>query len=113
MIRPVSRSVFTRTGFAHPKEGAARPARPGPARRRAGETRHDRRGADLPSETEYAVLIGVPHETRPGETRVAATPASVKQLRGLGYDVVVEAGAGARASFPDEEYAAAGARVGG
>jgi NAD(P) transhydrogenase alpha subunit len=59
------------------------------------------------------VLIGVPRETRPGETRVAATPATVKQLGGLGYDLVVEAGAGARASFPDGEYAAAGARIGG
>jgi NAD(P) transhydrogenase subunit alpha len=58
------------------------------------------------------VLIGVPRETRPGETRVAATPATVKQLRALGYDVMVQAGAGAGASFPDAEYMAAGARVG-
>ncbi|MEO7061342.1 MAG: Re/Si-specific NAD(P)(+) transhydrogenase subunit alpha [Lapillicoccus sp.] len=56
--------------------------------------------------------IGVPRETRPGETRVAATPKTVEQIRGLGYDVVVEAGAGAAASFPDEAYAAAGAQVG-
>lgn len=55
--------------------------------------------------------IGVPKESRPGETRVAATPRTVEQLRALGYDVVVEAGAGIRASFPDEAYAAAGARV--
>jgi H+-translocating NAD(P) transhydrogenase subunit alpha len=59
------------------------------------------------------VLIGVPCETRPGEARVAATPATVRQLRGLGYAVVVEAGAGAAASLPDEEYAEAGARIGG
>lgn len=56
--------------------------------------------------------IGVPRESDPRETRVAATPKSVAQLVKLGYGVVVEAGAGARASFPDAEYEAAGARVG-
>lgn len=58
------------------------------------------------------MLIGVTRETRPGETRVAATPATVRQLTGLGYDVVVESGAGALASFADEAYAEAGARIG-
>jgi NAD(P) transhydrogenase alpha subunit len=58
------------------------------------------------------VLIGVPRETRPAETRVAATPATVRQLVGLGYDVLVESGAGAAAAFPDDEYAQAGAQVG-
>ena len=38
--------------------------------------------------------IGVPRESKAGETRVAATPKTVDQLSGLGYDVVVEAGAG-------------------
>jgi NAD(P) transhydrogenase subunit alpha len=56
--------------------------------------------------------IGVPHESRPRETRVAATPATVQQLVRLGYDVVVESGAGAASSFPDEDYAGAGAAVG-
>ncbi|MCZ2860405.1 Re/Si-specific NAD(P)(+) transhydrogenase subunit alpha [Blastococcus sp. VKM Ac-2987] len=56
--------------------------------------------------------IGVPRETRPRETRVAATPATVTQLIALGYDVVVETGAGAASSFPDDAYAAAGARAG-
>ena len=55
--------------------------------------------------------IGVPAESKPGETRVAATPKTVGQLIGLGYDVVVERGAGARSSFSDEAYAAAGASV--
>jgi len=55
--------------------------------------------------------IGVPRETSPGETRVAATPASVEKLLGLGYEVAVEAGAGAEAAFPDAAYAAAGASV--
>ncbi|MDQ1661628.1 MAG: H+-translocating transhydrogenase subunit alpha [Blastococcus sp.] len=56
--------------------------------------------------------IGVPKESRPRETRVAATPATVEQLIRLGYDVLVESGAGAASSFPDEDYAAAGAAVG-
>ncbi|RZU31984.1 Re/Si-specific NAD(P)(+) transhydrogenase subunit alpha [Blastococcus saxobsidens] len=56
--------------------------------------------------------IGVPRETRGRETRVAATPTTVRQLVGLGYDVVVETGAGAASSFPDEAYAEAGGRVG-
>jgi H+-translocating NAD(P) transhydrogenase subunit alpha len=43
---------------------------------------------------------------------VAATPATVGKLLALGYDVVIETGAGAAASFPDEAYAAAGATVG-
>ncbi|WP_409330732.1 Re/Si-specific NAD(P)(+) transhydrogenase subunit alpha [Trujillonella humicola] len=58
------------------------------------------------------MLIGVPRETSPGETRVAATPATVRQLLGLGHEVVVESGAGAASSFPDVEYVAAGARIG-
>ena len=58
------------------------------------------------------MLIGVTRETKPGETRVAATPATVKQLVGLGYDVVIESGAGAESAFADEAYAEAGARIG-
>ncbi|MFT4288556.1 Re/Si-specific NAD(P)(+) transhydrogenase subunit alpha [Nocardioides sp.] len=58
------------------------------------------------------MLIGVTRETKPGETRVAATPTTVKQLIGLGYDVVVERGAGERSSFSDEAYAEAGAGLG-
>ena len=55
--------------------------------------------------------IGVPQESRPGETRVAATPKTVGQLVGLGYEVAIERGAGARASFADDAYAAAGASL--
>ncbi len=61
---------------------------------------------------EIALLIGVPRESRPGETRVAATPKTVEQLTGLGYDVLVESGAGAASSFTDDAYRAAGAAVG-
>ena len=71
-----------------------------------------RRG--LPGDERSALLrIGVPRETKPRETRVAATPATVTKLVALGYDVVVESGAGAASSFPDEAYAAAGATVAG
>ena len=55
--------------------------------------------------------IGIPRESRPGERLVAASPATVAQLTKLGYDVVVEAGAGAQASFPDDQYAQAGATL--
>lgn len=56
--------------------------------------------------------IGVVREAATGETRVAATPATVRELRKLGYDVLVEPGAGERASFADEAYAEAGAEIG-
>ncbi len=56
--------------------------------------------------------IGVPAESRPGESRVAATPKTVGQLVALGYEVSIERSAGQRASFTDEAYAAAGATVG-
>jgi NAD(P) transhydrogenase subunit alpha len=55
--------------------------------------------------------IGVPKESRPGERLVAATPTTVAQLATLGYEVVVERGAGAAASFPDAAYADAGAAL--
>ena len=58
------------------------------------------------------MLISVAAESTPGEARVAATPATVKQLIALGYDVLVQAGAGERAGFTDAAYAAAGARTG-
>jgi len=47
----------------------------------------------------------------PGETRVAATPPTVRRILALGHEVVVEAGAGLRSSFPDAAYADAGAVV--
>ena len=55
--------------------------------------------------------IGVPKEIYPGERRVAATPATVHQLRKLGVEVLVQSGAGDGASMPDAEYAEAGARI--
>lgn len=55
--------------------------------------------------------VSVPKESRPGERRVAATPETVSRLQKLGFDVMVQAGAGLGASFTDEAYEAAGARV--
>jgi H+-translocating NAD(P) transhydrogenase subunit alpha len=62
--------------------------------------------------TELTVIIGVVRESKPGETRVAATPATVKQLQQLGYEVVIEQGAGAHADFPDDGFVDAGATIG-
>ena len=55
--------------------------------------------------------IGIPAETCAGETRVAATPETVKKLLATGHKVSVQAGAGAGASIPDAEYEAAGATL--
>lgn len=57
------------------------------------------------------MVIGIPRETYPGERRVALVPAAVPVLTRAGHQVVVEAGAGAAAGYPDEAYAAQGARV--
>ena len=53
----------------------------------------------------------VPKETRPGETRVAASPESAKRLTQAKLELCVEAGAGLAAGFSDEVYRAAGARI--
>ena len=55
--------------------------------------------------------LAVPKETREGETRVAATPESVKKFKGLGLEIVVEAGAGSGAKISDADYTAAGAII--
>ena len=58
-----------------------------------------------------AATIAVIKETRFGETRIAATPETVKKLIALGYAVTVEAGAGLNASIPDADFEAAGASL--
>jgi NAD(P) transhydrogenase subunit alpha len=55
--------------------------------------------------------IGVPKEIHAGERRVATTPDVVTQLKKLGFDVAVEAGAGAAANYSDEAYEAAGCEI--
>lgn len=56
-------------------------------------------------------VIAVTRERRAGETRVAAVPETVKKLIASGFSVTVEAGAGTAASYPDADYAAAGATI--
>jgi proton-translocating NAD(P)+ transhydrogenase subunit alpha len=57
------------------------------------------------------MIIGIPREIFPGERRVAMVPAVVPILTKAGLEVVVEAGAGASAGFPDAEYTARGAKI--
>lgn len=56
--------------------------------------------------------IGVPHETAPGEKRVALVPETVAKLVKRGLEVVIEPGAGAPATYSDAEYEKAGAKTG-
>lgn len=58
------------------------------------------------------MLIGVPRELLDGESRVAATPKTVQQLLKLGFEVIVEHDAGFKASFEDDAFVQAGAKVG-
>jgi len=55
--------------------------------------------------------IGIPKESLQNENRVSATPKSVEQLIKLGFDVAIESGAGEKASFNDESFQAAGAKL--
>ncbi|TQS29047.1 Re/Si-specific NAD(P)(+) transhydrogenase subunit alpha [Microbispora sp. KK1-11] len=63
--------------------------------------------------SQSAQRLGVVAESAPGETRVAATPATVPQLVSLGYEVIVESGAGRRSGFTDDAYARTGVRIAG
>ena len=55
--------------------------------------------------------IGTPKEVFDGEARVAMTPDSARQLQKLGYECVIESGAGDLAGFSDKAYEAAGVSV--
>jgi NAD(P) transhydrogenase subunit alpha len=55
--------------------------------------------------------VGVPKEIYPGERRVALVPAVIPGLLKAGLEVLIEAGAGAEAGFPDAEYATRGAQI--
>jgi NAD(P) transhydrogenase subunit alpha len=57
------------------------------------------------------LTLGIPKEVHPGERRVAATPDTATKLQKLGFSVLVESGAGARAGFDDARYAAAGCTI--
>jgi NAD(P) transhydrogenase subunit alpha len=57
------------------------------------------------------VIVGVPKESYPGERRVALVPTVVANLVKAGFEVVIEAGAGAQAGYPDSQYSEKGARV--
>jgi H+-translocating NAD(P) transhydrogenase subunit alpha len=58
-----------------------------------------------------AMIVAIPKERRADETRVAATPETVRKLKGLGLEVEVETGAGSAAHFSDADYRAAGAAI--
>src|SRR5467141_3667759 len=55
--------------------------------------------------------IAVARETDSAEDRVAATPETVRKMKSLGAEVVVEPGAGVKSGFPDTEYTTAGATI--
>jgi NAD(P) transhydrogenase subunit alpha len=57
------------------------------------------------------MIVGVPRETFPGERRVALVPAAIPNLTKAGLQVVVEAGAGVGAGYPDPDYLAKGAKI--
>lgn len=57
------------------------------------------------------MLIGVPKETFPGERRVALIPAAVPNLKKAGFEVLIQAGAGSAAGYPDSVYEEKGARI--
>jgi len=57
------------------------------------------------------MIVGVPRESFPGERRVALVPAAIPNLTKAGLEVVVEAGAGTGAGYPDADYAAKGAKI--
>ena len=57
------------------------------------------------------MIIGILKEIKPNEYRVAAIPATVKELVAHGHEVLVQKGAGVGSGFADEEYAAAGAAI--
>ena len=57
------------------------------------------------------MIVGVPRESFPGERRVALVPGAIPNLTKAGLQVVVEAGAGASAGYPDADYVAKGAKI--
>src|ERR1700733_1848890 len=60
---------------------------------------------------DHCVIVGVPKEIYPGERRVALVPAVLPALAKAGLEVVIQAGAGAQAGYPDSAYTEKGAKV--
>lgn len=57
------------------------------------------------------MIVGVPKESYPGERRVALVPAAIPQLTKAKLEIVIEAGAGAEAGYPDAAYTEKGAKI--
>lgn len=57
------------------------------------------------------MIVGISRESFPGERRVALVPAAIPNLTKAGLEVVVEGGAGVAAGYPDQDYAAKGAKI--
>ena len=66
---------------------------------------------ELPEQLLEELIVGVPSEMHPGERRVALVPDVTHSLQGKGVQVLVQAGAGAQAGFPDEAYIERGAEI--
>jgi alanine dehydrogenase len=64
-----------------------------------------------PNRSGEGLVVGVPREIKPDEHRVALTPDGVREVGQYGVQVLIEAGAGADSSFPDEDYQRAGAEI--
>ena len=62
-------------------------------------------------ESKTRMKVGIPKEIYPGECRVAATPDTAKTLQKLGFEVLIETGAGEAANFPDDAYRQVGCQV--
>src|SRR6516165_10618957 len=58
-----------------------------------------------------SMKIAILKERRPHETRVAATPDTVKKLKALGAEITIESGAGSAAAYTDQAYSEAGANI--
>jgi H+-translocating NAD(P) transhydrogenase subunit alpha len=67
--------------------------------------------AEAAERTRAQVIVGVPKETYPGERRIALVPVVIPNLVKAGLEVVVEAGAGEQAGYPDSSYVEKGARI--
>ncbi|HIK31761.1 MAG TPA: Re/Si-specific NAD(P)(+) transhydrogenase subunit alpha [Oscillatoriales cyanobacterium M59_W2019_021] len=62
-------------------------------------------------EPKTCLKVGIPKEIYPGECRVAATPETAKVLQKYGFEVLIESGAGANATFPDAAYESVGCQI--